>query len=83
MGDARGVSLPLLARLLALVFALTACASPPTAVVGHYTQVVWQSTKKVGCGVALVTDADKATTAYCVCVYYPAGNYERQFRENV
>lgn len=58
-------------------------ATPPTAVVGHYTQVVWQSTKKVGCGVALVTDADKATTAYCVCVYYPAGNYERQFRENV
>lgn len=37
--------------------------------VGHYTQMVWPSTRKVGC--ALATNA---TADYLVCHYWPAGN---------
>ncbi|XP_075409890.1 cysteine-rich secretory protein 3-like [Tenrec ecaudatus] len=39
--------------------------------VGHYTQVVWYSSFKVGCGVA---DCPKIGKLY-VCQYCPAGNY--------
>ncbi len=38
---------------------------------GHYTQVVWKSTKEVGC--ALKVCADKSQT--WVCSYSPPGNY--------
>lgn len=37
--------------------------------VGHYTQVVWENTKSVGCGLA----RDKENN-YLVCHYQPAGN---------
>jgi uncharacterized protein YkwD len=40
-----------------------------TARCGHYTQVVWQSTKLVGCGVAR-----NATREVWVCDYAPHGN---------
>jgi pathogenesis-related protein 1 len=40
-----------------------------TARCGHYTQVVWRSTKLVGCGVAR-----KATREVWVCDYAPHGN---------
>jgi len=39
------------------------------AIVGHYTQVVWKNTTKVGC--ALATNGEKD---YLVCRYSPAGN---------
>ena len=39
--------------------------------VGHYTQQVWHSTRKVGCGVSQC--ADGATLF--ACQYFPAGNY--------
>jgi hypothetical protein len=37
--------------------------------VGHYTQMVWPTTKRVGCAVA-----SNATRDYLVCRYSPAGN---------
>jgi uncharacterized protein YkwD len=39
-------------------------------VCGHYTQVVWQSTAAVGCGMAVCNDK----TQIWVCQYYPRGN---------
>ncbi len=38
-------------------------------VVGHYTQVIWNDTTKVGCGMA-----SDGTTTYLVCRYSPKGN---------
>ncbi len=38
---------------------------------GHYTQLMWKNTKKVGCGRALCTD----NSQIWVCNYDPPGNY--------
>jgi pathogenesis-related protein 1 len=35
----------------------------------HYTQIVWGTTKEVGCG-----QAERNGTTYWVCNYLPAGN---------
>ena len=37
--------------------------------VGHYTQIVWPQTRRVGCAIATSTSYD-----YLVCRYWPAGN---------
>ncbi len=37
--------------------------------VGHYTQIIWRSTRKVGCALAEGQSYD-----YLVCRYFPAGN---------
>lgn len=37
--------------------------------VGHYTQIIWPTTRKVGCALASNARAD-----YLVCHYWPAGN---------
>jgi hypothetical protein len=44
--------------------------------VGHYTQVVWRTTREVGCAVARNGSDD-----FLVCRYWPAGNWmgERPF----
>ena len=47
---------------------------------GGFTQMIWKATKKIGCASALVKGQDKS---YAVCVYYPAGNWEGEFEENV
>ncbi len=51
-------------------------ACTPGAVCGHYTQVVWKNTRKVGCGVASC-----GRDEIWVCNYSPPGNYigERPF----
>ena len=37
--------------------------------VGHYTQIIWPSSQRVGCAVAA-----KRANDYLVCRYFPAGN---------
>lgn len=37
--------------------------------VGHYTQMIWRGTRKVGCALGEGANAD-----YLVCRYFPAGN---------
>jgi hypothetical protein len=39
--------------------------------VGHYTQMIWPGTQRVGCAVA-----SNASTDYLVCRYSPAGNID-------
>ena len=39
---------------------------------GHYTQVVWKSTTRVGCGVAVCDDSREQVW---VCQYQPPGNW--------
>ena len=45
---------------------------------GHYTQVVWRGTARVGCGVARCADAE-----VWVCNYDPPGNVQGSYPENV
>ncbi len=46
---------------------------------GHFTQVVWKSSKSIGVGVA----KGRGGTTYVVVNYYPQGNYLGQFSANV
>ncbi len=39
---------------------------------GHYRQIVWRDTTKVGCGVAVCEDSQEQVW---VCQYQPAGNW--------
>ena len=45
---------------------------------GHFTQLVWKSSREIGCGAA-------CDGSYCVCTcnYYPAGNFIGKHPENV
>jgi pathogenesis-related protein 1 len=45
---------------------------------GHFTQVVWRDTARVGCGVATCNGLD-----IWVCNYDPPGNVEGGYRDNV
>ncbi len=44
----------------------------PGKVCGHYTQVVWKGTQKVGCAYAVCEDSKEQIW---VCQYQPAGNW--------
>jgi len=44
----------------------------PGKMCGHYTQVVWKDTRKVGCAVAVCEDTRQQVW---VCQYQPAGNW--------
>ncbi len=53
---------------------------------GHFTQVVWKGSTKVGCGAApgpATIDGTKYDGVYVVCQYSPAGNVKGQFADNV
>ena len=39
---------------------------------GHYSQLVWPDTKKIGCGIAKCP-GDGGFGIHAGCVYYPAG----------
>jgi Cysteine-rich secretory protein family len=47
------------------------CRTNRSAVVGHYTQMVWKNTTAVGCALA-----SNGKTDYLVCRYSPPGNVE-------
>ena len=47
--------------------------------VGHFTQVVWKSSKELGVGKA----TSRSGRIYVVANYYPPGNYQGQFAQNV
>lgn len=47
-------------------------------VVGHFTQVVWKSTTKLGCGTA-----SDGPNVYVTCRYDPGGNMMGAFADNV
>lgn len=49
-----------------------------TGVSGHYTQLMWAATSKVGCGVASCTEGEVV-----VCQYTPAGNVAGLYVQNV
>ena len=46
---------------------------------GGFTQVVWKNSKKIGSGYACTAQ----NICYGLIVYYPAGNYQGEFEENV
>ncbi|XP_040050010.2 uncharacterized protein LOC120829717 isoform X1 [Gasterosteus aculeatus] len=48
---------------------------------GHYTQMVWADTHRVGCAFHLCNNMeglDWERASFLVCNYYPAGNYDEQ-----
>ena len=47
---------------------------------GHFTQMVWKDTTKLGCAAAKVKDSD---TIYVVCNYSKPGNLLNGFEQNV
>ena len=53
---------------------------------GHFTQVVWKNSTKLGCGVAQgvkTIGGNQYNAFYVVCQYTPAGNVLNQFPDNV
>ncbi|WOL19723.1 hypothetical protein Cni_G28525 [Canna indica] len=50
-------------------YAANTCA--PGRVCGHYTQIVWKDTRRVGCARVVCDDGD----VFMTCNYYPPGNY--------
>lgn len=47
---------------------------------GHFTQVVWKGSQKLGVGFAVSGDGN---SVYIVAQYTPPGNYMGQFQQNV
>ncbi len=50
------------------------CSKEPC---GHYTQMVWEKTQQIGCGVfrnSKKLGEQFPTSSYFVCTYYPGGN---------
>ncbi len=48
--------------------------------IGHFSQVVWKSSQRLGIGYAYARQGYKL---YVVAMYGPPGNYAHAFRENV
>lgn len=46
-------------------------------VCGHFTQMIWKTTQRIGCGQSTKKKGN-TTTIYWVCQYDPPGNYEWQ-----
>ena len=47
---------------------------------GHFTQLIWKNTKKIGFGLGIKDDQSKMVV---VAYYYPAGNIFGEFTKNV
>merc|ERR1711953_1061347 len=53
---------------------------------GHFTQVVWKASTKLGCALKVCSTLRGAgwrNANFFVCEYSPPGNYRGQFRANV
>ena len=55
---------------------------------GHFTQVVWKGSNKIGCAYADcpaggLFDASYGPWRLISCMYNPPGNYEGQYEQNV
>jgi uncharacterized protein YkwD len=53
-----------------------------SAATGHFTQLVWKGSVRLGCGMARVADGSM-NSVYIVCSYDPPGNVTGEFRQNV
>lgn len=49
---------------------------------GHFTQVVWKDSDKVGCAVSQCGN-DDSNASFVVCQYLPPGNVMGEFKQNV
>jgi len=59
-------------------YSFETCKTKTGKAIGHFTQVVWNETKKVGIG--MVTSGN---TTFVVAQYKPAGNFIGQYKEHV
>lgn len=50
-----------------------------TGVTGHFTQLVWASTKQLGCGLGV----NSLNKVYVVCNYFKVGNWLDERKTNV
>ena len=46
--------------------------------IGHYSQLVWAETNRIGCGMARYTGGSYGNNQLYVCNYAPGGNYLNQ-----
>jgi len=60
-------------------FAAATCSPKADPGCGHFTQVVWVSTKRVGCGRAFGADSAQVWA----CSYDPPGNWDGEYEVNV
>lgn len=49
---------------------------------GHFTQVVWKKSKKIGCAVGAIKKGDMFHE-YVVCRYMESGNWQGEYKSNV
>ncbi|VEL34189.1 unnamed protein product [Protopolystoma xenopodis] len=47
---------------------------------GHFTQVVWESSRELGVG---ISKEDDLRSAYIVCFYFPPGNIRGEYTKQV
>jgi hypothetical protein len=59
----------------------TAGRSTTSETTGHFTQIVWRATERIGCGQTVC--ADPALKTFIVCEYEPPGNVAGAYRTNV
>ena len=52
-------------------------------VTGHFTQVVWKSSKQIGCAYTVGKWSSYPNSYYVCCNYFPAGNYANKYVANV
>ncbi|KAI9662195.1 MAG: hypothetical protein M1829_006177 [Trizodia sp. TS-e1964] len=50
---------------------------------GHFTQVVWKASQTIGCARVLCDGQNRVPGWYVICNYFPPGNVEGGYRENV
>ena len=55
----------------------------PNKITGHFTQLVWKSSKHIGCAYAVGPWGGYSNGYYIGCDYFPAGNYAGEFLKNV